>query len=185
MIRLGSKKEHDPAILKASSSSKHGRSANHEMKSKKACSSPASIIMKKLVSFKYSTYYIILAWRNSFDPAPKIGLLIAEVEEGRNLSKCCDSSSKVLPYVSIRYDAKVPKMLHFLLLAAVRSCFSPPSFYCRLGSASMITRLLLVKVVDATLTANSQNGAPGKDNLAAFAMSGKYYIKVQLSLNQH
>ena len=38
----------------------------------------------------------------------------------------------------------------------------------------MISRLLLVKVVDATLTANSQNGAPGKDNLAAFAMSGKY-----------
>lgn len=103
LLRLGSKKEHDPAILMVSSSSKHGRSANHEInevqkKSKKACSSPASIVLLwKSLCRSVSQYHLLDAWRNSLDPAPKIGLLIAE-EEGQNLSK-----SFVIHQVSIRY----------------------------------------------------------------------------------
>lgn len=42
-------------------------------------------------------YHLLDAWRNSLDPAPKIGLLIAE-EEGQNLSK-----SFMIHQVSIRY----------------------------------------------------------------------------------
>lgn len=57
------------------------------MKYKKSLqqSSKHCIIMKELFCRSVSQYHLLDAWRNSLDPAPKIGLLIAE-EEGQNLS---------------------------------------------------------------------------------------------------
>lgn len=97
-----------------------------------------------------SQYHLLDAWRNSLDPAPKIGLLIAE-EEGQNLSK-----SFVIHQVSIRYRTTQRCQRCFVSFSLLQSgafFFAPPFFYCRLGSnVHDHVAAVACEVVDATLT---------------------------------